>query len=126
MKINFKFVLFGLVAALFAFAPLQALAQAADPVLSPPPGFDWVKPVLEFLQKIPKVGELIVNILKYLGAAAVIFTVLSVAVQSILKVPEIAARFAGAPVLADKIAAFTAKIKPFLDYLSIFNSKKTA
>lgn len=77
-----------------------------------------------FLQGIPGVGPVIVNVLKYVGAVAAFATALSVAVGAILKIPEIATRWAGATKTAEKIHAFYVKIKPWLDYLSIFNAKK--
>lgn len=114
------------VLALFGFAVLgfSALAQDASAVVTPPPGLDWLGNLVEWLSTIPKVGPILTMVLKYVGAAAAVFTALSLSASAILKVPELVARWSGANSLADKIEVIHAKVKPWLDYLSIFNAKR--
>lgn len=101
---------------------LSTLAFGQDvPVDSAPA---WITEFLMFIAAVPKIGPVIVEIAKWVGVIASVFTMLSVCVSAILKVPELAAKFAGAQKLAEQIAAINAKIQPYLKYLSIFNVKK--
>ncbi len=106
-----------------ALAP--ALAFAADPaVLAPPAGFEWVAGVLAFLQTIPTVGPIIVIVAKVLGATSAFLTLASVFVQGVLAIPEVAARYAGAPDAAAKVKNFSDKVLGYLKYFSMFNVQK--
>ncbi len=101
--------------------PVFALAdQTSPPNLLPP---DLIVTIIQFLQTIPKVGPVIVLILKAIAIIAPVMTALSVMVQGVLAVPQIAARFSGATALADKIKYFSAKIIYWLSYLSIRNAE---
>lgn len=118
----------------FLFEPLTLYAQEAaalvpvaidaPAVVQPPPGFGWLASFIEWLVTIPKIGPIIVIVFKWVGAVASVATAISVAVQAILKVPELGLRWAGAKIWAYKIADFTLKIKPWMNYLSIFNVQK--
>lgn len=111
------------------FLAFGAFAQAVDPgtiapvspIVTPPAGLEWLVPFLQWIGSLPKVGPVVVDIMKYVGAAAAVFTALSVAVTTVLRVPALIARWAGATETAAKIELFYFKIKPWLDYLSIFN-----
>lgn len=97
---------------------------AQDAVVTPPPGMDWVAYLIDFLSGLPWVGPFLVMVLKYVGIVAAVFTSASVFATTLLRIPEVIARWAGAEMLASKIADFHDKIVPWLDYLSVFNSKK--
>lgn len=115
----------GFIYAIGAFAQdVAPIIPAPSPVVTPPPGLEWLGAFIEWLSAIPKVGPVVVNVLKYVGAAAAIFTALSVAVSTVLKVPALVARWAGASAVAANIENFSASLKPFLDYFSIFNVQK--
>lgn len=98
-----------------------AYAQDGAPVNEAPA---WLLDFLTYIATIPKVGPILVEIAKWLGVLASVFTALSLALTVILKIPEITARWAGASEFADKIKAFHDKIQPWLKYLSIFNVQK--
>lgn len=108
--------------AIGAFAQEVAPVLPSNPVVAPPPGLEWLGALLQWVTTIPKVGPVVVNILKYVGAAAAIFTALSVAVTSVLKVPALVARWSGAAEVAAKIELFSDSLKPYLNYFSIFNA----
>jgi predicted protein tyrosine phosphatase len=111
--------LFAVTLCLYAVS-FGAFAQDGTPIEPPA----WLESVLVFIQSVPKVGPVVVEIFKWIGVVASVFTALSVAVSVILKVPEIAARWAGAGALAEKIEKLNEKVQPWLKYLSIFNVKK--
>lgn len=104
-------------------ATMSFCAFAQDlPAEALPP--EWLGGVLVWLQSVPKVGPIIVQILKWTSVIVTVFTALSVAAQAILKIPEIGLRIAGASELADKIKKVSDKILPWLKYLSAFNVQK--
>jgi hypothetical protein len=113
-----KFILF-LIVFLVSF---NVMAQGGvDPVAVPP---EWVANVLVWVKTLPYVGPVVVEILKWVGLVAGVMTALSVMAQALLAIPEIAARFAGAPGLAEKIKYWSDKILYWLKYFSVFNAKK--
>lgn len=73
---------------------------------------------------IPGVGPVLVKVFAWLGLISAILTALSMVTQMVLALPEIAARYAGAPALADKIKYWSDRIIYVLKYLSVFNAKK--
>lgn len=129
-----KFFLTLCVVSVFCF-PLLAIAQtASDPLAAPawlltvisvitnPP--EWLVGLPVVGKFVPKVLSVILTVFKWTGFVGAVMTALSVCVQSILKLPEIAARWAGAAAVADKIASVSQKIMPWLKYFSIFNVQK--
>jgi hypothetical protein len=62
--------------------------------------------------------------LKWIAIIAPIMTALSYVVQAVLAVPELVARFAGAPALAEKLKWWADKINYYVQLLSIRNAKK--
>jgi hypothetical protein len=128
-EVVFTIIFYSLLTLAFLYA-IGAFAQSAPgldpsfPVIAPPKGLEWLVPFLQWVGSLPKIGPFIVGVMKYVGAAAAVFTAISVAVTTVLRVPALIARWAGAVELAGKIEAFHLKIKPWLDYLSIFNAQK--
>lgn len=107
---------------LILLVPLMAFADVAvDPVFNPP---EWLASILLFIKGLPYAGPVLIQIFKWSGVLAVVMTTLSVAVITLLKIPEVAARWAGAASVADKIEAFGKKVIPWLKYLSMFNVQK--
>ena len=100
---------------------MPVLAFAQDAVVLPP---EWLESFLLTIAAIPKVGPIIVEVFKWLGVIASVFTALSVALTVIVKIPEVAARWAGADEFADSLAEINDKIQPWLKYLSVFNVPK--
>jgi hypothetical protein len=86
----------------------------------------WIGDVLVWLKSVPHVGPILVEVLKWISVLGTIFTVVATAATAILKVPEIAARIAGADAFADKLKKLHDKIMPWLRYLSIYNQQKIA
>jgi hypothetical protein len=97
---------------------VSVLAQS-DPQIP-----SWVPYIIGLLNGIPYVGPVFIFIAKWGGLLAGLFTALSVAVQSVLKVPELILVWTGAQTAADKVKALSDKILPYLQYLSIFNVQK--
>jgi hypothetical protein len=95
----------------------------AQEILQPPPGAEFMVQLLELLASIPKVGPVIVMAIKYVGLVAAVMTSISASFSAILKLPELVARWKGAPEFEAKVVDFVKKIKPYLDYASIFNAK---
>jgi hypothetical protein len=117
-----KAVLFwGLIAVVIAM-PVMGLADDTIVLpLEPDPVLSFISQVLAYFEsQFPVVGE----IMKWVGVVASIGAVLSYAVQAVLMVPEIAARWSGAPGLADKIKYWSDKIVYFLKYISTRNAQK--
>lgn len=107
-----------------SFISFFALADdslANHPELLPPL---WVESVILWLQTIPTVGPVVVQILKWVSVVSVVMTAASAFAQTVLMIPEIAARFAGAPELASKIKVISEKILYWLKMFSVFNARK--
>lgn len=115
---------------LLALAAFPLLAFGADAVspIPPVPGMDWltaaVQTVLGIVNAIPGVGPVITAVFMVAGLVSGVMTALSICVQAVLAVPEIAARWKGAHAFADKVKALSDKILPWLRYLSMFNVPK--
>lgn len=101
-----------------------AWAQVAEPVPVPIPGFEWIAMVIAFIQNIPGVGPVLAVAFEIVAMIAAVATALVVFVQTILHVPYIVAKWAGASVLAEQIKAVSDKVLPWLKYLSMFNVQK--
>lgn len=112
---------YALTALFFLTSTGLVYAQAEAPVNEAPV---WLLEFLTYISTIPKVGPVLVEVAKWLGVLASVFTALSLTLTVILKIPEITARWAGASEIADKIKALHDKIQPWLKYLSIFNVQK--
>ncbi len=100
--------------------PVLALADDVPNVLPP----DIIVQLLTFLQSVPYVGPVLVVALKWVAIVAPIMTALSLCVQAVLAIPEVAARFSGAHELGDKIKYWSDKVVYWLSYFSIRNAKK--
>lgn len=106
-----------------ALVALFSIPAFADSV-AVPAGMEFVSPVVGFLQGIPAVGKVLAILFQVIATVSAVMTFLSVAVQGVLKAPEIAALWAGAPAWADKFAGVWAWVGPKLQYLSVFNVQK--
>lgn len=100
--------------------PALAFADA----VAPPPGFEWLAFVLQFLNSIPFVGAILAKVFPILATVGVVMTYVALTVEGFLKLPEVIARFAGAPALADKIKAIADKVLPWLQWFSMLNAPK--
>lgn len=100
--------------------PSLAFAVEGQDLLPP----ETVVILLQFLEHLPYVGPVIVMILKWIAIIAPIMTAISFIVQGVLVIPELVARYSGAPALAEKIKYYSDKVNYWLKYLSIRNAKK--
>jgi hypothetical protein len=96
----------------FAFVSIPVVMASEDivmmdPVTVPP---EWLQGALIWLKSMPYVGPVLAEIFKWVGVVASIMTALSYTAQIILALPEVVARFAGAPALAEKIKFWSDKI----------------
>lgn len=103
---------------------LCAFAQDVLPVESVTQVPAWLSDVLVWMATIPKVGPIFVEVVKWLGVVASVFTALSICIQAILAIPMIMAKWAGAHEFAEKVKKLNDKIQPYLKYLSVFNVQK--
>lgn len=126
----FKAIVMGIIFGMIAFCASTLLslpAYSAEAVLPPSiPGLEWLGVVIGFLQGIPSVAPITFKIFTIVGTVGSVLTALSMVVQTILAIPEIALRYSGAHALADKIKAISDKVLPILKYLSFFNVQKKA
>lgn len=113
---------FSVACAIVCFCAGTAYAQDVMPNEALPP--EWIGAILMWVKTIPSVGPVIVQIISWVAVLGTVFTVLSAAIQSILVIPEIAARVSGATEFADKIKKFSEKILPWFKYFSSFNVQK--
>lgn len=102
---------------------IPSLAFAVDAQELAPP--DTVVNIMTFLQQLPYVGPYIFLVLKWVAIIAPVMTALSYVVQVILAIPELAARYSGAPAMADKIKYWADKINYYVKFLSIRNAQKS-
>lgn len=101
--------------------PLMGLADDAGGILVPDPMLSFISQVLGYLEsQFPVVAEII----KWIGVVVSTATFLSYALQGILAVPEIAARWAGAHDFADKLKYWSDKIVYWFKYISMRNAQK--
>jgi hypothetical protein len=105
---------------LIILVPSMAFAVDAQELLPP----ETIVAILSALEKLPYVGPGLVFALKMVAIIAPIMTALSFAAQAILAIPELVARYKGAPALAEKIKAWSDKIVYWLSFLSARNAKK--
>ncbi len=108
----------GLMLAALFLIPMLAFAAGE---LDPP---SWLGTIIDSISGVKFIGPAILFIIKWAGLVAGVMTVLSIFVQGLLGIPEVIARFSGAPVLADKIKSISDKVLPWVKYLSNFNVQK--
>ena len=98
----------------------------------------WVGMIIEYLKTIPKVGPILVTVIKFIAIGAGLATSLVIFVRStvaslvlLLKGSSMLLVWAKAPLLAGKIEALMLKINPiidkiiyYLEFFSVFNAKK--
>ena len=97
----------------------------AQNVFDADPALGLLQYALAFLHStFPKAAPVIQLVFEILGSVAAFFTLLTVFVSGVLKLPLVVARFKGAHELEAKIKKLHDKIVPFLMKLSIFNAQK--
>jgi hypothetical protein len=105
-------------------ACFAADAAPAAVALAPPPGFEWIVPVLAFIQGLPTVGPIISSILKYMGALATLMTIVSGSFRQLAKLVSTVLEKSGMDGAADKVDAFVSKVYPFLAFFGMQNVQK--
>lgn len=111
-----------MILAIMLFLPLLAFADQPVPDVFVPPV--WLSTIILFVQGLPVVGPIIIEVCKWLGVLTTVATLLSAMIQTMLTIPQILAVWAGAQGLADKIKKISDLILPWLKYLSMFNVQK--
>lgn len=131
MKTYFKSIAIAVLAALAVttavsvVAPIHAHADTvAAASVAAPAGYEWIGAAVAFLQNMPAVGQYLAAIFSIIALISAVMTFISVAVHGVLTAPAVLARWAGASSIAAKIDAVTAKVLPWLQYLSMFNVQK--
>ena len=104
-----------------AAVALPTLAYAAD---APIPGLELIGVLVQYLSSLPGVGPILGKLFEIVALVGAVMTYLSVAAIGLLKLPELAARFAGLQGMADKLQAISDKVLPWLKWLSLFNVQK--
>lgn len=103
------------------FVTVFVFAADGVPADAPPA---WLEGVINFVRALPYVGPVVVEILKWMGVISAVMTAISVCTITVLKIPQVIAKWAGASKLADQIQAISDKVLPYLKYLSMFNVQK--
>lgn len=116
--LNLFTIVFLCAAAFFGFSSV-AFAQVA-----PQEGFEWLPALIGMLNGIPAVGKYLAIAFQVAAVTSASLTALVVFLETILKIPEVAARWAGAEDLADKIEEFKNKVLPWIKYFSMYNVQK--
>ena len=120
---SFKFLLVVMLLAL----PFLVLAQTAAPVVPvEPPAWmppQWLVSVLEWVQKLPKVGPVVVQILMWLSVVAVVLTAIHTAMLAVLKGLTPVLNMVKLEGLAKKINDLYEKVAPYIKYLSMYNAQ---
>lgn len=82
----------------------------------------WVDSVMVFLMGIPKVGPIVVWVVKGLGFVAVTLSSIVVLIQAICGALVTFFNFTGATGFANKVTAFADKILPWIKRFSMHNT----
>jgi hypothetical protein len=92
------------------------------------PGADipsWIAPIIVFLASLPKVGPILVSVLKYMSIISVVLTAMSsvlIAIQKVLEQLHAVKQLTMVQSLIDGIK----KIVPWVAYLSMLNVSRDA
>ena len=121
MKI-FNFLTLVFISCLLLALPMVGVAQEVAEVAPLLP--DWVGSIVVFLMGIPKVGPVIVFIIKWGSIVAAFLTIISGAIQGACAILAGSANMAGATKFAEKVKAISNKILPWFKYFSTFNVQK--
>jgi len=105
-------------------AATMLLSFSAFAQTAPIDGFEWIPSVLGMLKAIPAVGKYLVYVFEFAAVASASLTALAVFLKSVLAIPQLAAKWAGATELAEKIKSFEEKVLPWIQYFSMFNVQK--
>ncbi len=84
----------------------------------------WVASLVTFVMGIPKVGPVIVAVIKWLAVGSAILTAISACLQAVGTALVAVGNVAGAQGFVDKVKAISDKILPWLKYFSMFNVQK--
>ena len=85
---------------------------------------EWLSAVLGMLQSIPKVGPVLVIVLKWAGGIAAITTALSACVIVVIKVLKTLSGAAGLDKALEGLAWFEEKVLPKIQWFSMYNVQK--
>ena len=97
-----------------------ATEPALDPVFVPP---TWLQEVVLFIKNIPMVGPVLVEVGKWAGFLASVLTAFVIFLWSVIQAlqPLTKISFIGPHLV--RIIGFITTIMPYVQYLSMFNSK---
>lgn len=99
---------------------VPAAEAPADDVEIP----SWVAPIVTWLQTVPTVGPILIEVLKWLGIVAAVLTALATLMQALAAAFVGVAKMAGFVEFANKAKAFLDKILAYVKYFSMFNVQK--
>lgn len=101
--------------------PLVAFAgeEAVKASLLPP---ETLMSIILALQSVPYIGPIVIWLLKAVAVVTPVMTALTICATTVLRVPQIIARFSGAHDLADSIEFWADRILYWLKMFSIFNA----
>lgn len=113
----------------FIFTQEAHADEAAAPAAPAPVGVadeipSWIAPVVMWLQSVPTVGPILVEVLKWLGLVAAVLTALSAFLMALAKATTGIAQLAGFVAFAEKAQKFFDVVLKYTKYLSMFNVQK--
>lgn len=103
-------------------APAEAPAAPEVGVTDEIPS--WIAPVVMWLQGVPTVGPILVEVLKWLGLLAAVLTALSTFMMALSKAVVGVAGMAGFVAFAEKAQKFFDVALKYAKYFSMFNVQK--
>lgn len=101
-----------------ATVPAPVVTAPADEIPA------WIGPTVMWLQSVPTVGPILVEVLKWLGVLSAVLTALSALMMALSKALVGVAGMAGFTGFAEKAQAFFDKILKYTKYFSMFNVQK--
>ena len=109
---------------LTALLLVVAFSVNAEALPVPVENLGWLNSLVGFIFGVPTFQAVATKIVAVAGALSGGLTALSICLETVLKVPELVARWSGAKDFESKVVTFRAKVLPLVKWLSMFNVQK--
>lgn len=111
------------VPAVIESATLEIVAESQAMDITTPPV--WLADIMRFVERVPVIGPIAIEVFKWIGVIAAIFTALVTCLLSITRTLFMAASLSSlAPLMAWVTKFEEGKLMNWLKYFSIYNAKK--
>lgn len=84
----------------------------------------WLKPIMDMIVALPVVGPIIIEILKWIGVIAALFTGVATLFKGVAKALKEIGKLAGFVEFSEKVQKFYDAIWPWLAWFSVYNVPK--